>query len=114
MKFDLLCTVISLLHCMGVHVLALYYYLFFSYLVSECYVQRNDVLCRLKCITGGWGNTTYVTLSKLFTHEIIRAQTYSIYNQYTLHKARMTATLLCSRITWTIISLYSMKRWLVG
>ena len=27
--------------------------LFFSYLVPECYVQRNDVLCRLKCITGG-------------------------------------------------------------
>ena len=95
MKFDQLCTVISLLHYTGMHVLALYY--FFSYLVSECYVQRNDVLCRLKCITGGWGNTTYVTLAKLFTHEIIRAQTYSIYNQYTLHKAGMTATLLRSR-----------------
>ena len=83
---------------------------FFSYLVSECYVQKNDVLFRLKCITGGWGNTTYVTLSKLFTHEIISAQTYSMYNQYTLHKAGMTATLLRSRITWTIILLYSMKR----
>ena len=59
MKFDQLYTVISLLYCTGMHVLALYY--LFS--VSECYVQRNDVLCRLKCITGGWGNTTYVTLS---------------------------------------------------
>ena len=42
MKFDQLCTVISLLHCTGMHVLALYY--FFPYLVFECYVQRNDVL----------------------------------------------------------------------
>ena len=50
MKFDQLCTVIYFLHFTGMHVLALY---FFSYLVSECYVQRNDVLCRLKCITGG-------------------------------------------------------------
>ena len=108
MKFDQLCTLISLLHCTGMHVLALYY--FFSYLISECYVQRNDVLCRLKCIAGGWGNTTYVTLSKLFTYEIIHGQTYLIYNQYTLHKAGMTATLLRSHITWTIISLYSMKR----
>ena len=108
MKFDQLCTVISLQHCTGMHELALYY--FFYYLESECYVQRNDVLCRLKCITGGWGNTTYATLSKLFTHEIIRAPTYSIYNQYTLYQAGMAATLLRSRITWTIISLYSMKR----
>ena len=63
MKFDQLCTVISLVHCTGMHVLALY---FSSYSVSECYVQRNDVLCHLKCITGGWSNTTFVTLSKLF------------------------------------------------
>ena len=78
MKFDQLCTVISLLYCTGMHVLALYYFSL-SNLVSECYLQRNDILSRLKCITGGWGNTTFVMLSKLFTHEIIRKQTYSIY-----------------------------------
>ena len=66
MKFDQLCTVISLLYCTGMNESS-FYLLLVSHLVSECYVQRNNVLCRLKVITGRWGNTT---LKLLIFHHI--------------------------------------------
>ena len=39
---------------------------FVSHLVSACCVQRNDVLCRLRVITGGLGNTRLKIL--IFQH----------------------------------------------
>ena len=47
---------------------------FVSHLVSECYVQRNDVLCRLKVITGGMGNRR---LKLLIFHHIKQPITLS-------------------------------------